>query len=81
MTLEAGFRLLCMKDYSVLIQDTGAVANQARFKFGHGRMGDMRFVADITVGIAASTGNFTAFISAANIPALQRKGGMGGPCR
>ena len=52
------------------------MANQARFKFGHGRIGDMRFVADITVGIAASTRNFTAFISAANIPALQRKGAL-----
>ena len=46
---------------------------QERFKFGEGRMGDVRFAADKTRGIAGAKGNSTAFVLDADIPALFRK--------
>ena len=46
---------------------------QARFKFEDVRIGDVHLAADITVGIAGSTGNFAAFSFDAEIPALLRK--------
>ena len=49
---------------------------QARFEFGDGRMGDVRFAANITVGIAGAEGNFTAFVLDADIPASLRKGAL-----
>ena len=47
---------------------------QVRFKFGDGRMGDVRHAADITAGAAGAKGNFTAFVLDAGSPALLRKG-------
>ena len=44
----------------------------ARFKFGEGRMGDVRSAAEITVGIAGANGNFTVFVLDADTPALLR---------
>ena len=37
-------------------------------------MGDVRFAADITVGVAGSKGNFAAFVWDAETPALLREG-------
>ena len=42
----------------------------ARFKFGDGRVGEVRYAADIKVGIAERGGAFTAFVLVADIPAL-----------
>ena len=50
---------------------------QATSKFGDGRMGDVRFAADITGRIAGAKGNFPAFVLGAGIPALLRKGASG----
>ena len=36
-------------------------AAQARFKFGYGREGDVRFAADITVGVAGAKVSSAAF--------------------
>ena len=47
---------------------------QARFKFGNGRLGGVRFVADITVGVAGATRNFAAFVLDADIPAVLHRG-------
>ena len=51
-----------------------------RFKFGDGRLGEVPCAAGIPVGIAGSRGKFTASASAAEIPALLRKGGLEGLC-
>ena len=48
----------------------------ARFKFGDGRIGEVRYAADITVGIAGRKGSFTAFVLDAEIPALLCKGAL-----
>ena len=48
----------------------------ARFKFGDGRMGNVKFAADITVGIAGYKGTFTAFALVSDIPALLRNGAL-----
>ena len=46
----------------------------ARFKFGDGRVGEVKHAADIKVGSAGRKGAFTAFVLDADIPALLRKG-------
>ena len=48
----------------------------ARFKFGDGRIGEVQYAANITVGIAGRKGTFTAFVMDAEIPALLRKGAL-----
>ena len=50
--------------------------SQARFRFVYGRLGEVRYAADIPVGIAGNTGMFTASVLEADIPALLRKGAM-----
>ena len=51
--------------------------SQARFEFGDGRMGDVRFAADITVGTAGAEGSFVAVVLDVDPPALSRRGAMG----
>ena len=50
---------------------------KARFKFGGGRMGDVRHDADISAAIAGAKGNFTASVFDADIPLLLRQGALG----
>ena len=45
-------------------------------QFGDGRIGEVRYAADIVVGIAGRRGAFTAFVMDAEIPALLRKGAL-----
>ena len=49
----------------------------ARFKFGDGRLREVRFVADVTVGDAGCQGALAAFALGADIPALLPKGALG----
>ena len=44
----------------------------SRFKFGGGRMRDVRFAADITAGVAGSNGDLTSSVLRADIPAFSR---------
>ena len=44
----------------------------ARFKFGDGRLGEVRRATDIPVGIPGSEGKFTGVALDADIPALLR---------
>ena len=44
----------------------------ARFKFGDGRIGEVQYAANISVGIAGRKGASTAFAMDAEIPALLR---------
>ena len=53
----------------------------ARFKFGDGRMGDVRFAADITAGTAGARGNFAASALDADSTAFVLERGVGGPRR
>ena len=46
----------------------------ARFIFGGGHLGDVRYAADITVGVAGNEGSFAAFVLGADIPAFLREG-------
>ena len=48
----------------------------ARFKFGDGRIGEVQYAANISVGIAGCKGAFTAFVMDAEVPALLRKGAL-----
>ena len=48
--------------------------SNARFEFGDGRIGEVKHVADIKVGIAGCKGASTAFVLGAEIPALLGKG-------
>ena len=48
--------------------------SQARFRFGDGRLGEVRHAADIPVGIARSRRMLTASLLEADIPALLREG-------
>ena len=48
----------------------------ARFKFGDGRVGEVKFAADIEVGAPSSRGTFGAFLLEADNPALLRKGAL-----
>ena len=48
----------------------------ARFKFGGGRVGEVKRAADIKVGTAGRRGAFTAFAPDADIPAVLRKGAL-----
>ena len=41
----------------------------ARFQFGGGHLGKVRFATDIPVGIAGWQGTFTAFVLGADVPA------------
>ena len=53
-----------------------AYPSQARFRFGDGRLGEVRHEANVPVGIAGSKNMFTAFVPDEDIPALLRKGAM-----
>ena len=46
----------------------------ARFKFGDGRLGDVRCAAGCPVGVAGGPGKCTAYLLDAGIPASSRKG-------
>ena len=48
----------------------------AFFKFGGGRVGEVRYVADPKVGIAGRRGAFAAYAMEADIPASLRKGAL-----
>ena len=48
----------------------------ARFKFGDGRMGDVRFTSETPAGIAGGRGKFTSLLLGADIPATPRKGAL-----
>ena len=50
--------------------------SNARFKFGDGRIGEVKHAADIKVGIAGRKGAFTAFVLDADIPASLREGAL-----
>ena len=50
--------------------------SRARFRFGDGRLGEVRRAADSPVWVAGNKGKFTAFVLAADIPSLWRTGGM-----
>ena len=52
---------------------------RARSIFGDGRVGEVRYAADIKVGIAGCRGTFTALVFKAEIPALLRKGARDAP--
>ena len=81
------------KEDSVAVPDTGAAANSAcftllkrhksvfercaKFKFGVGRMGGIRFAADVPAGIAVCPISLPFFLVDADMPALRRKGGVG----
>ena len=49
----------------------------ARFRFGNGRLGEVRHVADIPVGIPGSMRQFAACALGADIPAFLRRGASG----
>ena len=53
----------------------------ARFKFGDGRHGEVRYAAVISVGLAGCKREFTAVLLEADIPALLREWGIGNPGR
>ena len=48
----------------------------ARFKFGDGRLGEVRSAADTPVGIAVGPGKFTVFGLEASVPTLLRKAAL-----
>ena len=50
--------------------------SRERFRFGDGRLGEVRYAADIPAGIAGNRGVSTAFVLDADIPALSRRGSM-----
>ena len=49
-------------------------SSMVHFKFGGGRVREVKHAADIKVGISGRTGAATAFVLEADIPALLRKG-------
>ena len=51
----------------------------ARFRFGNGRLGDVRHTAVATVGNAGNKGDFTAFAPQADMAASLRKGASEAP--
>ena len=51
--------------------------SKARFRFGDGRLGEIRRAADTSVGAAGNRGKFTALVLEADIPALLRGGASG----
>ena len=53
--------------------------SEERFRFGGGRLCAVIHAADVLVGIAGNTGNFTASTPDADSPALLRKGAMEAP--
>ena len=46
----------------------------ARFEFGYGRVGEVKYAADFEVGVAGRRGAFASFVSETDIPALLRRG-------
>ena len=48
----------------------------ACFKFGDGRVYEVKHAADIEIGIAGRRGAFAALVLEADIPALPRKGAL-----
>ena len=61
------------------IPQVGAYRAMARFKFGDGRIGEVRYAADIKVGIAGCGCAFSVFALEADIPALSCKGAIEAP--
>ena len=57
-------------------QRPSAYPSKARFRSGYGRVGEVRYAADLPAGVAAYKGKFTASARDAEIPALVRKGAM-----
>ena len=55
-----------------------AYAACARYKFGDGRLGEVRRAADISAGIAGSRGKFAPSATEKDISALLRRGALGG---
>ena len=51
-------------------QGASAYPSKARFRFEDWRVGDVRYAADISVGIAGTKGKFTTFALDAGTPAL-----------
>ena len=49
---------------------------KAKFKFGGGRMKDMGFAADVSVGSEGRLEKFPAFLADAHVSALLRKGAL-----
>ena len=54
----------------------GPYPTMARFKFGDVRVGEVRYAADIKVGIAGRRGAIAAFFLDAEIPASLRRGAL-----
>ena len=85
--LETGAtaNLVCFKwlgNHNSHLQKTGILQvrtypTMARFRYGDGRNGEVRFAAEIKVGIAGRKGAFTAPMLEADIQALLRKGAHG----
>ena len=49
---------------------------RGRFKFGNGRLREVRFSASIPVGMSGGRGRSRAFALGAHVPALLRKGAL-----
>ena len=63
--LENHNRITNRKGY----QEVSTYPSSARFRFGDGRLGDVRRAADIPVGVAGGEGASTAFVLDVDIPA------------
>ena len=59
---------------------TNAYPSTARFKYGDGRVGEVRYAAEIKVGIAGRRASVTALVMDADILALLRWGTLEAPC-
>ena len=60
-----------------MIQPAQTYPARARFKFRNGRVGDVRYAADIPAGIAGGRGEIAASLLGADIAALLREGALG----
>ena len=89
LALETGAAadLVCHKwiaNHNLFLQKLGlpkmlSYSAAARFKFGDGRVGEVKRAADIEVGIPGCKGASAASVLDAEIPALLRKGALGAP--
>ena len=71
------FRWLDRRDFLLeqhKFQRVPAYPSQTQFHFSDGRVGDVRYAADIPAGVAGDKGKLTAFDLDADIPALLCKG-------
>ena len=57
-------------------QKVSTYPSSARFRFGNGRLGEVRRPADISAGIPVRKGEITVFVLDADIPTLLRKGAL-----